>query len=233
MTIEIYELCGADERVLFSPHCWKTRLSLAHKGLDYKTIPTPFSAVATTENGDGRKVPVIRDGETVVEESFEIAKYLDRQYPDAPALIGNGPGVPMTQMIINWSQTQVHPTVVKMSLMEIFNGLAPADKDHFRASREKMFGKTLEEFQAQFDIGDFSGLNGALLPLELTLRKQNYIGGEVPLFTDYVVFGPLQWLRVVKGLDTLPLEGKVADWFASLLDMYDGMGRDTKLAQAA
>ena len=178
----IYELCGEDEEVLFSPHCWKTRLSIAHKGLDWETVPTPFTAVAATENGDGRKVPVIRDGETVVEESFEIAKYLDKQYPDAPELVGGETGEAMTQMIINWSQTQVHPAVVKISLMEIFNGLAPADKEHFRTTREKMFGKTLEEFQAQFDTGDFSGLNAALLPLELTLRKQPYIGGETPLF---------------------------------------------------
>ncbi|MGI9356427.1 MAG: glutathione S-transferase N-terminal domain-containing protein, partial [Rhizobiaceae bacterium] len=202
MTIKIYELCAEDEQVLFSPHCWKTRLSVAHKGLDYETVATTFTAVATTENGDGRKVPVIRDGKTVIEESFEIAKYLDRQYPDAPDLVGGDAGAALTQVIINWSQTQVHPAVVKMSLMEIFNGLAPADKEHFRTTREKLFNKTLEEFQAQCDTGDFSGLNAALLPLELTLRKQDYVGGETPLFADYVVFGPLQRLRVVKGIDT-------------------------------
>jgi len=233
MTIKIYELCGADEQVLFSPHCWKTRMSLAHKGLDYEVAPTPFTKVATMEGGESRKIPVIRDGETVVEESFEIAKYLDKQYPDAPDLVGGGAGAAMTQMIINWSQTQVHPAVVKLCLMDIFNSLAPADKEHFRTTREKMFGKTLEEFQAQFDMEDYSGLNVALLPLELTLRKQNFIGGETPLFADYVVFGPLQWLRVAKGIDALPLEGKVAGWFSGLLDMYDGMARGTKLAQAA
>ncbi len=233
MTIKIYELCGEDEDVLFSPHCWKTRLSIAHKGLGHETLPTPFTAVASTESGDGRRVPVIRDGETVVEESFEIAKYLDREYPDKTDLVGGPTGEALTQMIINWSQTQIHSKVVGLSLMEIFGCLAPEDKDHFRTTREKMFGKTLEEFQAQFSTDDFGPLNATLLPLELTLRKQAYIGGETPLFADYVVFGPLQWLRVVKGLDTVPLEGKVADWFERLLDMYDGMGRKTKLAEAA
>lgn len=233
MTIKIYELCGADDDVLFSPHCWKTRMSLAHKGLDYETVPTPFTAVATVEEGDGRRVPVIRDGETIVEESFEIAKYLDRQYPSQPELVGGGAAAAMTALIINWSQTRIHPAVVKLSLLDIFNSLAPADKEHFRTTREKLFGKTLEEFQAQFDTGDHAGLNAALQPLELTLRKQPFIGGESPLFADYVVFGPLQWLRVVKGMDTLPLEGALEGWFGRLLDMYDGMGRSTKLAQAA
>ncbi len=233
MSIKIYELCGADEDVVFSPHCWKTRLSLAHKGLDHESVPTPFTAVAATEGGEGRRVPVIRDGDTVVEESFEIAKYLDQHYPNAPELVGGPAGQALTQMIINWSHTQVHSKVVALSLMEIFNTLAPADKEHFRTTREKLFGKTLEEFQAQFDTSDFGPLNAALLPLELTLRKQSYIGGETPLFADYVVFGPLQWLRVVKGLDTLPLDGKVGEWFEQLLDMYDGMGRRTKLAEAA
>ena len=49
MTIDIYELCGADEELLFSPHCWKTRMSLAHKGLDYTVIPTPFTKVISND----------------------------------------------------------------------------------------------------------------------------------------------------------------------------------------
>ncbi|MDD9910996.1 MAG: glutathione S-transferase N-terminal domain-containing protein [Ahrensia sp.] len=233
MAIKIYELCAADEAVLFSPHCWKTRMSLAHKGIDHESSATPFSKVAGIENGAGRRVPVIRDGGTVVEESFAIAKYLDETYPDAPHLVGGVAGASLTSLIINWSQTQVHPAVVKLCLMDIYNTLAPADQEHFRTTREKMFGKSLEEFQAQFDMQDYSGLKAALLPLELTLKGQNFIGGETPLFADYVVFGPLQWLRVVKGIDAIPLEGKVAEWFNTLLDMYGGMARSTPLAQPA
>ena len=231
MTIQIYELCGADETVLFSPHCWKTRMAVAHKGLDYETLPTPFTKVATMEGGDSRKIPVIRDGDTVVEESFEIAKYLEATYPKGPSLFGGAGGEAMTQMVINWSQTQVHPAVVKLCLIDIYNCLAPADQAFFRETREKLFGCTLEEFDAKFPKNT-EALDAALLPLTLTLRKQNYIGGDTPLFADYVVFGALQWLRVSAGEKLLP-GGPVGDCFNRLLDMYDGMGRKATIAVTA
>jgi hypothetical protein len=44
MTILLYDLVGEDPSRPFSPHCWKT-MSLAHKGLDYRRAPTPFSSV--------------------------------------------------------------------------------------------------------------------------------------------------------------------------------------------
>ena len=229
MTIQIYELCGADENLLFSPHCWKTRMAIAHKGLASETIATPFTKVASVEGGDARRVPVIRDGETVVEESYAIAKYLDEKYPDAPSLFNGAGGEALTNHIINWSQTQLHPAVVKLCLMDIYNSLAPDDQTFFRHTREKLFGCTLEEFDAKFEK-NADGLNAALVPLELTLKQQKFIGGESPLFADYVVFGALQWLRTTNGEKFLPKDNNVARWFNDLLDMYDGMGRSTAIA---
>ena len=43
MTILLYDLVGADAGRPFSPHCWKAKMALAHKGLDFETLPTPFS----------------------------------------------------------------------------------------------------------------------------------------------------------------------------------------------
>ena len=224
MTIQIYELCGADKKNLFSPHCWKARMAVAHKGLNYESVPTPFTKVATTEGGDSRRVPVIRDGETVVEESYAIAQYLDEKYPDAPSLFDGPGGETLTKFIINWSQTQLHPAVAKLAVLDIYNALADEDKAFFRTSREKTFGCTLEEFDAKFPK-DSTALNAALVPLELTLKNQDYIGGDKPLFVDYVVFGALQWLRMTCTHDVMPKDNAVAAWFDRLLDMYDGIGR--------
>lgn len=232
MTIQIYELCGADETVLFSPHCWKVRMAIAHKGLDYRTIPTPFTKVATMEGGVSRKIPVIRDGDIVVEESFEIAKYLEETYPDGPSLFNGEGGLALTQMVINWSQTQIHPALVRLCLLDIYSCLAPDDQTFFRETREKLFGCTLEEFEAKFPKNS-EALNAALLPLNLTLKKQPFIGGNSPLFADYVVFGGLQWMRVVAGDTLLPTDGPVGEWFSRLLDMYGGMGRKTTIADTA
>ncbi len=231
MALKLYELCGADNNNLFSPHCWKLRLAVEHKGLEYEVIPTPFTAIAGTEGGPKRTVPVMRDGDTVMHESFAIAKYLEETYPDRPSLFGGAGGEAMTEFVIQWSQRNVHPAVVKLCLMDIYNGLAPADQAFFRETREKVFGMTLEEFDAKFPK-DSKDLTAALAPLEAVLKKQPYLGGESPVFADYVVFGPLQWLRVVTTRDVGP-EGAVAEWFDRLLDMYDGVGRKAITARAA
>ena len=229
MTIQIYELCGADPKHLFSPHCWKVRMAVAHKGLPWETVPVPFTKVASTEDGESRRVPVIRDGETVVEESYEIAKYLEANYADKPSLFGGEGGEALTLQIINWTQVSLHPEVARLCLMDIYNSLAPADQEFFRASREKMFGCTLEEFSSKHPK-NAEALNKALTPLELTLKNQAYIGGSAPLFADYVMFGALQWLNTTSSVDYLSGNTKVSGWFDSLLDMYDGMGRKGKVA---
>jgi len=227
MTIHLYELCGATEDHLFSPHCWKTRMSLAHKGLDFASAPVPFTKVATVEGGENRKVPVLRDGDEVVEESYQIAKYLDRTYPDKPSLFNGQGGEDLTAFVISWATTQIHPAVAKLCVYDIHNALAPEDQAFFRASREKLFGCTLEEFDAKF-AKNGEALEAALFPLKNALSRQPYLGGESPVFADYVVFGPLQWLRTTCTQDHLPKEGPVAEWFDRLLDMYDGMARNTK-----
>ena len=229
MTIQIYELCGADPKHLFSPHCWKIRMAVAHKGLAWETIPVPFTKVAGIEGGESRRIPVIRDGETVVEESYEIAKYLEANYADKPSLFGGEGGEALTLQIINWTQVSLHPEVARLCLMDIYNSLAPADQEFFRASREKMFGCTLEEFSSKHPK-NAEALNKALTPLELTLKNQAYIGGSAPLFADYVMFGALQWLNTTSSVDYLSGNTKVSGWFDSLLDMYDGMGRKGKVA---
>ena len=193
------------------------------------TIPVPFTKVAGIEGGESRRIPVIRDGETVVEESYEIAKYLEANYADKPSLFGGEGGEALTLQIINWTQVSLHPEVAKLCLMDIYNSLAPADQEFFRASREKMFGCTLEEFSSKHPK-NAEALNKALTPLELTLKKQPYIGGNTPLFADYVVFGALQWLNTTSSVDYLSGETKVSGWFDSLLDMYDGLGRKGKVA---
>lgn len=40
--LTLYELAGADPALRFSPHCWKTRMTLVHKGLEANRVPCRF-----------------------------------------------------------------------------------------------------------------------------------------------------------------------------------------------
>ncbi len=229
MTIQLYELCGSDENHVFSPHCWKTRMSLAHKGLEFSSVATPFTKIPEIEGGITKTVPLIKDGEKLVQESYEIAKYLDQAYPDRPSLLGGSSGEKLTRFVIAWAQSQLHPLVGALAMKDIHDLLDDVDQTYFRQSRETMIKTTLEALHDGRDV-KVSMLVNALMPLKLTLSQQPYIGGETPLFADYVVFGTLQWLRMTCTIPVLPQEGEVAEWFERLLDMYDGLGRAARAA---
>lgn len=230
MTILLYDLVGADAGRPFSPHCWKAKMALAHKGLDFETVPTPFLEVPQVEGGVSKTVPVIRDGDRVVADSFTIALYLEDAYPDRPTLFGGEGGKAMARFVERWSQTILHPFKTVAAVVDIHSGLGPLDKVYFRQSRETRLGKPLEEVSAGRDAG-LAAYRATLEPLRSMLAYQPFIGGQSPLFSDYIVFGAFQWVRVTSPFRLLDDADPVAAWFERCLDLHGGIGR--KVAAAA
>lgn len=66
----------------------KIRLILDYKGLEYKKIEvTPGIGQLDLYKLSGqRQVPVLKDGDTVISDSTEIAFYLDRKFPEKPVI---------------------------------------------------------------------------------------------------------------------------------------------------
>ena len=46
MARQLYELCGTDPARRFSPYCWRSRMALAHKGLEAEVVPWRFTDTA-------------------------------------------------------------------------------------------------------------------------------------------------------------------------------------------
>lgn len=223
MTISLYDLVGRDPQRPFSPHCWKVAFALAHKGLDFKSVPTTFTQVTAVEYGVSPTIPVIRDGGAVVADSFAIALYLEKNYPERPSLFSGEGGEAMARFIERWCQLTIHPFIGAAVLMDIHDCLAPEDQAHFRTTREARFGKRLEEVPAQRDTG-LAVFRQSLEPLRSTLGMQPFIGGRQPLFCDYIVAGAFQWARVVSPFRLLEEGDPVAEWFERCLSLHGGLG---------
>ncbi|MDI6026379.1 glutathione S-transferase family protein [Corticibacterium sp. UT-5YL-CI-8] len=229
MTILMYDLVGKDTSRPFSPHCWKTTMALAHKGLDYERIPTRFLDVPVVEDGASKTIPVIRDGETVVSDSFSIALYLEKTYPDRPSLFGGPGGEAMARFVERWTQTTIHPYVSIVAVVDI-NALQDDDNArYFRSSRESNFKKTLEDVTAGREAG-LAMFRTSLTPLRSMFSYQPFIGGEAPLFADYIVFGAFQWARIVSSYPLLEQGDPVFDWFERCLNLHEGLGREVAAA---
>lgn len=200
-------------------------MSIAHKGLDFTRVPTAFTAVPNIEDGVSKTVPVIRDGERVVRDSFDIAVYLDEIYPDRPTLLGAAAGVALSRFVESWTMLTIHPFVGSVALMDIHDRLGPDDRSYFRSSREQRMGRRLEDVVVNRDQ-KIEGFLKTLAPLRTTLDRQPFLGGQSPLFADYIVFGAFQWLRVTCPMPVLPADDPVTAWFERCLDLHGGIARE-------
>ena len=100
--ITLYELKGRDDR-RYSLFSWRARMALSHKGLAFDTHPVLLSDKPAIAFSGGRTVPVLRDGETVVRDSWKIAEYLEAHYPDRPGLFGGPVGAGLSQTLNVWA----------------------------------------------------------------------------------------------------------------------------------
>lgn len=227
--IRLYDLVGSDASRPFSPHCWKVAQALAHKGLAYESVPTPFTAVTGVEDGFAKTVPVIRDGDALVADSFDIALYLEKTYPDRPTLFGGPGGEASARFVERWSQMVVHPFLGATALLDIHDSLDPVDQEHFRRTREARFGKSIEDVVLHAASG-LEAWRKSLEPLRSMLTYQPFIGGKSPLFHDYIVAGAFQWVRIVSPMEVLEPSDPVAAWFERCLDANDSLMRGVAAA---
>lgn len=229
MARSLYTLCGANPAQRFSPHCWKIVMALSHKRLDFAERPTPFTEIRSIEDGFSPTVPVLDDGGRLVRDSFDIALFLEETYPDRPTLFAGEGGKALSRQVEGYVQTIIQPALLKIVVKDIHDCLAPADQAYFRTSREQRLGRTLEDVEANH-AGELAAFQPRLEPMRHMLRFQPFIGGDAPLFADYILFGALQWARVVSPKRVLAADDPVRDWFERCLDLHGGPARKVDAA---
>lgn len=223
--IVFYELAGGDGR-RFSPHCWRTRMALVHKNLPYQTVAVGFTDIGSIGDGTHKTVPVIEDRGRFFGDSWTIANYFEEVYPERPSLFGGDAGRALTLFVQHWVSEVVHRGVVELVVLDIHDQLDDRDKAYFRTSRERRFGRRLEEVQQGRETR-VETFRRSLEPLRKVLASQPWLSGDAPLYADYVAFGALQWPRTVSRFPLLNDDDPISQWFACCLDLFDGLGRRT------
>jgi glutathione S-transferase len=225
MAIVLYDLAGAEADRRFSPFCWRTKMALAHKGLDIETIAWRFTEKDKLPQPNAGRVPVIVDGDRVVHDSSAIAAYLETQYPDHPSLFGTaGAGRALTAFVQNWTETVLQPALIGFVVLDIYRHVAPEDEGYFRRSREERFGRPLEEV-VKDRAARLPAFRDSLAPLRRTVERQRFLCGTAPAYADYVVFGAFQWARAISDFELLAADDPVAAWRGRMLDAFGGLAR--------
>ena len=186
-----------------------------------------FGTFGKIEFSGRNLIPVLRDGDATVGESFNIACYLEDAYPDRPALFGGAIGQAEARFLNSWADTVMVPAGAPLYVLDIYGHLHDDDKRYFRESREKRFGATLEQFCSDLDA-KAAAFRNALAPLRATLAVQDFVCGEAPAYGDYIAFGSLAGSRTVSAVKQLEPDDPVYAWRGRMLELFGGYAGSAK-----
>ncbi|KAG0746832.1 hypothetical protein G6F57_002354 [Rhizopus arrhizus] len=180
-----------------SPNTAKTRFALNLKDIPYNTEWVTFGTLqdtvkSYTKTDKWQTVPTIVDkrNDKVVQDSWEIIKYLEEVYPDHPSVFNGNQGV--HKFFHDYCDQNVMVPVFKMCLISLCNSCGEF-KDYFRTDREITFKMTLEELAGQPE-DHVPALKEGLLPIHQLLQAYPYITGDQAGWADIVLASHLNFM---------------------------------------
>ncbi|KAJ3119018.1 hypothetical protein HDU96_003193 [Phlyctochytrium bullatum] len=209
--VKFYELIytPADAPYYTTPNTWKVRLSLLHKKVPFETKEIDLIGTATelsAKRGSKATVPALEfDDGSILCDSFKIAEYLEKTYPDAPSLFTGTSAVPASEGEV--ALGKAYARLVDLGLgnsgpqwavwydiiaPEMLLSLPPGpNRDYIvQDSRHQPGG-----FQWQVERRDKEDLIGRaklnVQPLITILKERpgEFFQGKEPGFADFVLFG--------------------------------------------
>ncbi len=227
-TLRLYELVIDNGRAI-SPYVWRVRYALAHKHLPFESIPVGFADIPQACGGRFKTVPIIEHGDTALAESWDIVDYLERAFPDRPALFSGPAEHAMVRLVDAWFSGEVLRRLFGLYALDIHNAIRPEDRPYYRRTREARIGATLEAFAAE-RAERLPAVRQALAPLRAQLARAPFLGGAQPNYADYIALSAFLWAGSVA---TLPLLARsdetLIGWLERGFDLFDGLGRDRRM----
>jgi glutathione S-transferase len=226
--LRLYELVLADGRSA-SPFVWRIRYALAHKSITYESAPLGFVEIPKVFGGRFKTLPIIEHGHTVMAESWDIADYLDRAFPEQPSLFSSPAEHSMVRLFDYWFLSGVVRPVLPVYVLDVHNAARPADRPYFRESRQARFGNTLEALSAD-RAARLPAIREALSPLRRQLGMHAFLGGDTPNYADYIALGVFKWISSVATMPLLASDDDVLrGWISRGFDLYRGLDRDASM----
>jgi len=197
-----------------SQYSEKVRFILDYKGLDYKKVEvTPGVGQLELLRLSGQtKVPVLKDGETIIADSTEIALYLDRKYPEKPLLPTDPVQRGQCLLLEEWADESIG-LKGRVTLIGALNqnpsfraSLLPRDTPPLlRNLVSAAPGQVLDLLGAGVGFGGeavkeaLRSLHQDLEALTLILQHQPYLVGNEPTLADLAVAGLSLIIKIPAG----------------------------------
>jgi len=199
----VYEEVGKNQKLL-SPSCHSVRMALNHLG-----IKAEFIGLTPGESRDldikFKAYPILKDGKRIIQSGFEVAQYLERNFPSAPTLFGGEVGTSLAGFVNSYINENLYPNLLGFLIDDILRSLEEKDQELFLNNSKIILGnKTKSQYLLEF--------NKRLNPLRLTLKKQDFLCGERPAYADYMFYGLFVWAESLSGLTILHPRDSLHVW---------------------
>ena len=174
----------------------------------------------------GKTVPVIKDEDTVVRDSWKIAEHLESRYPDAPPLFGGEIGRGVTAAFNTWvdraagarhaaGDRRRHPRARRPARRGLF---PPDDGEGPEAPRWKR--------RARGATPRSAGSAGCSSRCRRRSSARRSCPARTPAYADYILFSVFQWARVMSPQELLAPEDPLCQWRERMLELFDGFARN-------
>lgn len=220
----LFELCGKDPTIRFSPYAWRTRLSLTQKRLPFSSVVVRYTDKSAIAPSGATSVPVLRDGDIWIPDSWAIAQHLEKMYPEKPSLFGLG-GETLCFFIQTWVNTSILPIMFRIICTDLHKMFDGNDAVYFYETRSQRIGMPLEDTLKHREV-NMARLKEAYAPVRLTLKEQRFLSGPEPLYPDFALFGAFQCARLTSALDLKKDEPAITKWFEDVSSLYNHLISD-------
>ncbi|KAL2071996.1 hypothetical protein VTL71DRAFT_11339 [Oculimacula yallundae] len=206
--IVLYDLSNT-KGVCFSPMAWRDRLLLNYKRIPYKTVFLEFQEIGPTVKkfgiaeafpSDTYTVPFIFHipSSTYILESFPIAKFIEKTYPERPVQLTSDFGSEVHSKL----DPTIHSIYNAVVLPLEIGVLTPDAEAFFRRTREKTRGYPLEDLLAPGKVEQaWKAADDELKAVsELLLTNKDkgpFVLGTEPSYIDFMVAGWLECFKVI------------------------------------
>lgn len=187
-----------------SPYCTKVRLALDYKSIPFKVVNyNGLKAMQVKKLSPAGKLPVLEiDGE-LIQDSKDIIKRLDQEFPDKKIISDNELVNARAEILQNWVDTTViaheiflrsfYPEALDKMLSSMCEGRTKLEKTLLKPYVKHMLQKTskrngLHENNKAAIEKEFLDL---LKQVDLTLAEQEFIAGDTISIADFALAGQL------------------------------------------
>ncbi|KAF7760740.1 hypothetical protein Agabi119p4_10149 [Agaricus bisporus var. burnettii] len=217
--ITFYDLTRKSPHAPWSPNPFKTRFTLNYKNIPYKTVNLEFPEVEgvcikagippSTTWPDGRPMytsPSIFDDSTNtgVSESYKIAQYLDKAYPDTPKLFPPGTEALQASFYVQFEYL-IYGTIIPFMLPKAHKILNPASEGYYYRARSESFGPLDEiEPKGEARVEAWKKVEAAYDKVYGWLSESTgpFFMGDTITFVDFAVAGMIYGTEAIFGKDS-------------------------------